>query len=75
MSGKLDDAFACMKRFDRLDVLLRQIPDRGPPTAGRAAAPARLRRYGRTASMIGPSPAWEPQMQRTGRQDGAAVAR
>jgi hypothetical protein len=27
MSGELDEAFARMKRFDRLDMLLRQILD------------------------------------------------
>ena len=27
MSGKLDDAFGRMRRFDRLDMLLRQILD------------------------------------------------
>jgi hypothetical protein len=27
MSGELDDAFARMRRFDRLDMLLRQILD------------------------------------------------
>jgi hypothetical protein len=27
MSGELDDAFARMERFDRLDALLRQILD------------------------------------------------